>query len=125
MTTRKYFYIIPTQGEERDDLGEPVLIRLNSAGADFEVNLMVASQIVHSYGKLASGAEYHYEICCSFPQNVRTLHALESSIFIRILCSLLRFSDLYLVETIRSPKLGSLLLIYELNFEGPCCTGFN
>ena len=34
------------------------------------------------YGKLASGAESHYEICCSFPQNVRTLHALESSIFI-------------------------------------------
>ena len=47
MTTRKYFYLIPTRGEESgDDLGELVL-RLNSAGADFEFNLMVASQIVH------------------------------------------------------------------------------
>ena len=34
------------------------------------------------YGKLASGAESHYEICYSFPQNARTLHTLESSIFI-------------------------------------------
>ena len=79
----------------------------------------------HIFGKHAPGATFHYEFCCSVPQNAQTLHALESSIFIRILCSLLRFSDLYLVETIRSPKLGSLLLIYELNFEGPCCTGFN
>ena len=46
-------------------------------------------------GKLASGAESHYEICCSFPQNVHTLHALESSIFIRFLFRLLRSSDLY------------------------------
>ena len=42
-------------------------------------------QHVHTYGKLASGVESHYEICCSFPQNVRSLHTLESSIFIRFL----------------------------------------
>ena len=53
-----------------------------------------------TYGKLASGAESHYEICCFFPQNVRTLHALESSIFIGFLCRLLCFSDLDLVTTL-------------------------
>ena len=41
--------------------------------------------LVSTYGKLASVAESHYEICCSFPQNVRTLHTLESSIFIRFI----------------------------------------
>ena len=49
---------------------------------------------IWGYGKLASGAESLYEICCSFPQNVRTLHALENSIFIRFLFRLLRSSDL-------------------------------
>ena len=53
-----------------------------------------------AYGKLASGTESHYEICCSFPQNVRTLHALESSIFIRFLFRLLRSSDLELLTTL-------------------------
>ena len=52
------------------------------------------------YGKLASGAESHYEICCSFSQNVRTLHALESSIFIRFLFRLLRSTDLDLLTTL-------------------------
>ena len=32
---------------------------------------------IHIYSYIvASGAESHYEICCSFPQNVRTVHAL-------------------------------------------------
>ena len=31
-----------------------------------------------SYGKPVPGAESHYEFCCYFPQNVRTLCALES-----------------------------------------------
>ena len=52
------------------------------------------------YSKLASGAESHYEICCFFPQNARTLHAVESSSFIGFLCRLLRSSDLDLVTTL-------------------------
>ena len=52
------------------------------------------------YGKLASGAESHYEICCSFPLNVRTLHALESSSFIRFLFCLFRSSDLEFFTTL-------------------------
>ena len=48
----------------------------------------------HPYGKLAPGAESHYEFCCFFPQSARTLHALESSIFIGYICRLLRSSDL-------------------------------
>ena len=43
------------------------------------------------------GATFHYyEICCSFPQNSQTLDALDSSIFIRILCRLLPLSNLHL-----------------------------
>ena len=56
--------------------------------------------LLFTYGKLASGAESPYEICCSFPQNVRTLHALESSIFIRFLFRLLRSSDLEFCTTL-------------------------
>ena len=52
------------------------------------------------YGKLAPGAESHYEICCYFPQIARTLHALESSIFIGIGCRFLRSSDLDLLTTL-------------------------
>ena len=55
---------------------------------------VTTSKLHNIYGKLASEAESHYEICCSFPQNVRTLHALESSIFIRFLFRRLRSSDL-------------------------------
>ena len=63
--------------------------------------LLSPGQHLKPYGKLAPGAESHYEICCSFPQN-----ALESSIFIRILWRRLGLSDLDLQETIG--KLGSL-----------------
>ena len=59
-----------------------------------EHKLVLVSDAYVQYGKLASGAESHYEICCSFPQIVRTLHALESSISIQFLFRLLRSSDL-------------------------------
>ena len=52
------------------------------------------------YGKLAPGAETHYEFCCSFPQKAHSLHALESSIFIGFPCCLLHLSDLDLVTTL-------------------------
>ena len=57
-----------------------------------------------TYGKLSPGATFHYEFCCCFPQPAHTLHALESSISIEILCCLLRLSDLDLMTTISSVK---------------------
>ena len=57
------------------------------------------------YGKPVPGAESHYEFCCPFPQNGHTLHALESSIFIGILCCLLHSSVLDLLTTL-SQNLG-------------------
>ena len=61
-----------------------------------------------SYGKPVPGVESHYEFCCYFPQNVCTLHALESSIFIQFLFRLLRSSDLEFLTT----------LSYNLGTEG-------
>ena len=57
------------------------------------------SQYFDIYGKLGPGAAFHDKICCSFPQNAHTLHALKNFAFIRILCCLLHSSDLDLVET--------------------------
>ena len=48
----------------------------------------------HIYGKPASGAAFHFEFCCCFPQNACTLHALESSVFNGFLSRLLHSSDL-------------------------------
>ena len=45
-------------------------------------------------------AAFHYEFCCSFPQNAHTLHVLERSIFIGILFRLLRFSGLDVTTTL-------------------------
>ena len=52
------------------------------------------------YGKQWPGATFHYEFCCYFPQNARTLQALESSIFNGIACRLLRLSDIDLCTTL-------------------------
>ena len=52
------------------------------------------------YGKHVPGATFHYEICCYFPQNARTLHALESSIFVGIGRRFLRSSDIDLLTTL-------------------------
>ena len=53
-----------------------------------------------AYGKKWPGATFHYEFCCYFPQNARTLRALESSIFNGIACRLLGLSDIILVTTL-------------------------
>ena len=62
--------------------------------------LNTAAYAVHTHGKHVPGATFHYEICCYFPQNARTLHALESSIFIGIGRRSLRSSDLDLLTTL-------------------------
>ena len=62
--------------------------------------LLPVSLSKYSYGKHVPGATFHYEICCYFPQNARTLHALESSNFIGIGRRLLRSSDLDLLTTL-------------------------
>ena len=54
--------------------------------------------MVGAYGKLDPEATFQYKICCSFPQNAHTLHALGNSISIGILCRNLRLSDLDLLE---------------------------
>ena len=66
----------------------------HTQSATFQPLILPTGLVGHIYGKLPLGAESHYEFCCSFPQNARTLHALESSIFIGILCRHLRLSDL-------------------------------
>ena len=53
-----------------------------------------------TYGKKWPGATFHYEFCCYFPQNARTLQALESSFFNGFACRLLRSSDMDLVTTL-------------------------
>ena len=64
------------------------------------INLWFLGIVRALYGKHVPGATFHYEICCYFPQNARTLHALESSIFIGIGRRFLRSSDLDLLTTL-------------------------
>ena len=66
----------------------------------------VTTRCKQSYGKPAPGAESHYEFCCSFPYITPTLHALESSIFIRFSCRFLRSSDLDLLTTLTLFRVG-------------------
>ena len=62
------------------------------------------------------------KLSCSFPQNARTLYALESSIFIRFLFRLLRSSDLDLLTTLAkiweqkvSQKVRIIFLLFGYN----------
>ena len=63
-----------------------------------------------AYGKLASGAESHYEICYSFPQNVRTRDKMRARARLQLVRAHL-YTDLY------ENLVGGQVLSYEHKFQ--------